>query len=99
MDTTTLQGLVSEGETLNVEFKSRANDKHLVESVVCLANGRGGWLLVGVDDQGNITGAEPRHGRHTDPERLQALIASRTEPAVDTAVQVVPINGKGSDRR
>ena len=94
MDTTTLQSLLSEGETLRVEFKSRADDNVLVESVVCLANGRGGWLLVGVDDQGNITGAEPRHGQNTDPRRLQALIANRTEPAVDTAVQVVPINGK-----
>ena len=94
METTTLQGLISEGETLHVEFKSRADADDLAESVVCLANGRGGWLLVGVDGQGNITGAEPRHYRNTDPERLQALIASHTEPAVDTTVQVVPINGK-----
>lgn len=94
MDTTTLQGLLSEGETLRVEFKSRVDDSDLVESVVCLANGRGGWLLVGVDDQGNIIGVDPRRGRNTDPERLQAFIASRTEPAVDTTVQVVPLNGK-----
>ena len=94
MDTTILQRLVSEGETLEVEFKNHVNDKDLAEAVVCLANGRGGWLLIGVDNQGNITGAEPRHGQSTDPERLQALIAGRTEPAVDTTVHVVTLNDK-----
>lgn len=94
MDAATLQRLISQGETLEVEFKNRVDDNVLVEAVVCLANGSGGWLLIGVDDQGNITGAEPYHGRNTNPERLQASIASRTEPAVDTTVQVIPLNGK-----
>ena len=51
------------GETYSVEFKSeqrdRLNDRDLVEAVVCLANGTGGVLLVGVDDDGTATGARP----------------------------------------
>ena len=94
MDNTTLRQVLAEGETLTVEFKNQVNDDHLVEAVVCLANSRGGLLLIGVDDQGGVVGAEPRHGSSTVPARLQSLVAGRTVPAVETAVTVVPFNGR-----
>jgi predicted HTH transcriptional regulator len=68
------------GERFEVEFKSEArgalSDRELIEAAVCLANGSGGVLLIGVEDDGSVTGARPRHesGR-TDPLRLQALVA------------------------
>lgn len=74
---------IAEGESYGVEFKGEShaplNDRDLVEAVVCLANGSGGMLLVGVEDDGTVTGARPTHeaGR-TDPLRLQALIANST---------------------
>jgi ATP-dependent DNA helicase RecG len=77
---------IAGGETYEVEFKGeqreRLNDRELVEAVVCLANGTGGVLLVGVEDDGTVSGARPRHeaGR-TDPLRVQALIANMTQPA------------------
>ena len=47
-----------------VEFKGeqreRLNDRDFVEVVVCLANGTGGVVLVGVEDDGTIGGARPR---------------------------------------
>lgn len=56
---------IAGGESYEVEFKgeSRAplNDRDLVEAAVCLANGSGGTLLVGVEDDGTVTGARPRH--------------------------------------
>jgi len=68
-----LRRLVAGGESLDVEFKgekrSSLNDRELVEAVVCLANRTGvepGWVLVGVEDDGVITGARPRHGESTD---------------------------------
>lgn len=85
-----LTALIAAGETLAIEFKgeerARINDNDLIEAVVCLAN-RGddapAWLLVGVEDDGRITGARPRHesGR-TDPGRLNALISNRTRPSL-----------------
>jgi hypothetical protein len=63
---------IAGGETYEGEFKGeqreQLNDRDLVEAVVCLANGTGGVLLVGVEDDGTISGARPRHeaGR-TDP--------------------------------
>jgi len=96
-----LQGLVDGGETLTVEFKGEEhaplNDQDLVEAIVCLANRPGqesAWLLVGVEDDGRITGARPRHeaGR-TDPDRLTALVSNRTRPSLSVRVHVVPIAG------
>lgn len=87
---------LSEGESYEVEFKSeqreRLNDRDLVEAVVCLANGAGGVLLVGVEDDGVVTGSRPRHeGGRTDPLRLQALVANHTQPAISTNVSIVEI--------
>ena len=83
MDQGELRHLLTEGETFTVEFKGGSiNDSELVEAVACLANGSGGTLLVGVDDAGAVVGATPRHGKETDPRRVEALIANKTEPAV-----------------
>lgn len=97
-----LRELMAGGETPNVEFKGEEKrpltDRELVGAVVCLANraeGSPAWLLVGVEDDGRITGARPRHeaGR-TDPARLTALIASDTRPSLTVRVQSVAIEGK-----
>ena len=97
-----LQELIAAGESTDVEFKgeerSRLSDEDLVEAVVCLAN-RGAdtpaWLLIGVEDDGRVTGARPRHepGR-TDPVRLTALIANRTRPSLTPRIEVVSCQGK-----
>lgn len=86
--------LVAGGESYRVEFKTDVNDEDLVATVVCLANGAGGWLLLGVDDDGTVVGARPRHGADTDGRRLAALIANRTSPAVTVDVGVVDVDAK-----
>ena len=80
---------IARGETLSVEFKGEErvplNDRDLVEAVVCLANRIGdepSLLLVGIEDDGRITGARPRHGAATDTDKLAALVAGRTRPAL-----------------
>lgn len=92
-----VDALLAAGESMEVEFKgeSRAalNDRELIEAVVCLANRTGpgpAWLLVGVEDNGQVTGARPRHeGGRTDARHLQALIGSRTQPSLSCAVEMV----------
>jgi ATP-dependent DNA helicase RecG len=97
-----LQALIAAGESLDIEFKgeerSPLSDDELVEAVVCLANRSAdtpAWLLIGVEDDGRITGSRPRHesGR-TDPVRLAALIANRTRPSLTPRIEVVPCQGK-----
>ncbi|MFN0149549.1 MAG: ATP-binding protein [bacterium] len=93
-----LRVIVANGETLDAEFKGEdarpLSDAELVEAVVCLANRSGsapGWLLVGVEDDGRVTGARPRHHDRTDPLRVQALIANRTRPSVSVRAVVVAV--------
>ena len=66
---TTIEDLIAGGETLSVEFKSDVNETDLVENAVCLANGGGGTLLIGVEDDGSVCGARLRHGNVTDLRR------------------------------
>lgn len=90
-----LASALSRGETLWLEFKrGTINDQVMVEAVVCLANGEGGVLLVGVENDGVVTGARPRHGATTEPYRLAAMIQNRTEPAHGVEVSILDHRGK-----
>lgn len=95
-----LRRIIAGGETLDVEFKgekrSVLNDRELVEAVVCLANRTAvtpGWLLVGVEDDGTVTGARPRHDATTDLDRVAALVAARTRPAPAVQVEEHSLDG------
>lgn len=82
-----IQRLLEQGENLSTEFKSDLEglgDAELLATVVCLANGGGGTILIGVEDDGTITGLHPKH--QTRPELLAALIANKTVPPVITEV-------------
>ena len=97
VDSQELRQLLDGGETFTVEFKSDhgdnpISDAEVVETVACLANGDGGFLLIGVSDDGTPHGAQPRHGPQTHPIRIQALIGSRTEPSVEVAVELVEVD-------
>ena len=68
MNAEDLAALIAGGETLAVEFKSERagsfSDRELVETVACMANrddGGEGWVLLGVEADGEITSARPRH--------------------------------------
>lgn len=97
-----LRQLVQRGETMDVEFKGEEQrmlpDEEIVRAVVCMANrpsSESGWILIGVEDGGRITGARPRHGKITDPIRLQAFVANRTRPSLSVQVHVVPLQPEG----
>ncbi|MGH2586144.1 MAG: ATP-binding protein [Dehalococcoidia bacterium] len=94
--------LIADGETLAVEFKGESRgqiaDAEIVQCVVCLAN-RGssspGWLLIGVEDDGTVTGAKPRHETGTtDVRRIEALIANNTRPSLSCQVESIVLDGK-----
>ncbi len=96
-----LRELIAQGEGLTLEFKGeekgQLSDNDLVEAVVCMANrptGEMGYVLVGVEDDGRVTGARPRHGGTIDPLRIQALIANRTRPSLSCRVEIVELEGK-----
>ena len=94
MNAQELAVLVASGESLAIEFKSDRGplpDAELVEAVCCLANGQGGTLLIGVEDDGRITGLHARH--QTAAQALAALIANRTVPPIMVSSEFVMIDG------
>lgn len=80
-------------ESLTCEFKSDRKglpDKDLIEAVVCMANGLGGDIYLGVEDDGRVTGL---HKNHLFLDGLAALIANRTQPAVRVHIEALEIDG------
>lgn len=76
-------------EPLTVEFKSDKNkypDSEIFEAVVAFANTEGGDLYLGVEDNGEISGA---HKDHQNPITLSAYIANNTVPPVSIRAEVM----------
>lgn len=87
-----INNLIRLGEAIDREFKSDRSglpDREIYEEIVAMANTSGGVLLVGVEDDGRVTGAKARHGATTDPLRLQSAIFNNTVPNISTCVSVV----------
>ncbi|MDF2441940.1 MAG: ATP-dependent helicase RecG [Subtercola sp.] len=93
-----IQERAEAGENLHTEFKrgtrQHLKDDMIIEAVTCLANGEGGTLFLGIEDNGSITGLDPRHGDITEPHLLQAMILNRTEPPVATLVELVTVGDR-----
>lgn len=86
--------LIRQGESLMLEFKSDLKClpyRELVASVVSLANTDGGDLLLGVEDDGRVTGL---HANHLDVSGIPSLIANKTNPAISVRVERCEANGK-----
>ena len=92
-----LRRLLASGEQFTTEFipeiDAPLTDDQLVDAVVCLANGHGGVVLVGVADDGRPTGARHRHGTYTDPHRVALMISARTVPSCPVECSVMAIDG------
>lgn len=94
--------LIAGGETVDVEFKGERahplSDKDLAAAAACLANRPGpapGWLLVGVEDDGTISGARARRGSGADDAvTVQLAIANNTRPSLSCRVERVIEGGK-----
>lgn len=97
MDEDRLKEIIDAGESLEREFKSdrrQISDREIYEEVVALANTSGGVLLIGVEDDGKVTGANSRHGRKTDPLKLQSAIFNNTVPNINTRISLVSTEEK-----
>ncbi|MFQ5631172.1 MAG: RNA-binding domain-containing protein, partial [bacterium] len=61
MNVKTLKSLIAQGEGFKVEFKRAVPAKSdLAEELAAFANSDGGWILFGVDDNGEIEGFRPQ---------------------------------------
>ncbi|WP_420385007.1 helix-turn-helix domain-containing protein [Roseivirga sp.] len=76
-----LQKLVQSGEGEKLEFKKKANyPEKIVKELVAFANTHGGTLLLGVDDNGELTGTRDIEGEAFILEQaINELIRPRLE--------------------
>lgn len=89
-----ITALISQGENLTLEFKSDKKclpDRDLLAAIVALANTDAGYLLLGVEDDGTVTGLHPSHNNLLG---LEAFIASRTNPPLSVKIVSEIVDGK-----
>lgn len=91
LDQARLRELIRNGENSFVEFKDDAvaNDKFARE-IVAFANFRGGYLFLGVNDAGNITGLS----RSDNEERLMNLCTDLISPPLALSYYEMAVNEK-----
>jgi len=82
--------LIKFGESETVEFK-RSFDREVIETAVAMANRRGGYIIVGVRDDGEIIGVTLQ--RNTMVEWINE-ISQNTEPRIIPEIDKFEVNGK-----
>jgi ATP-dependent DNA helicase RecG len=83
---------------LTIEFKSDSaclSDQDLLEAVVSFANSSGGTLLIGVENDGKITGLHKKDLKFP-PSDLSAMVANRTVPPLSVDTQITGRKQKSS---
>ncbi len=86
--------LIKQGESLILEFKSDRkclSDNELIAAIMAMANTEGGTLLLGVEDDGTITGL---HQNHMSVLTLPAMIANKTNPSLSVTADAISIKGQ-----
>lgn len=94
MDLRKLKQMAGSGESQVVEFKKKAAfpDK-IVKEIVAFANSKGGWLLLGIDDNGTLSGLKfPEEEKGA----LDHAIKKLCKPFVKFSTHTIPLNQKKS---
>ena len=86
-----IQKLIDEGEHQMLDFKFEISDsKKIARTIVAFANTDGGRLLIGVKDNGNISGIKSEEEKHM----IQTASEMYCRPTVKYKAQEWVINGK-----
>ncbi len=87
-----LQTLISAGETQSVEFKRQCSTPiKLAKAITAFANTSGGYLLIGVDDDGQIVGIDSAFETIDHLETARQFYA---DPPVEVRIEPTQINRK-----
>jgi predicted HTH transcriptional regulator len=84
--------LAKQGEGLHIEFKKKvAHPEKIIKEIIAFANTEGGYLLIGVDDDGTVSG---QRYVEEDVFLLDKTIEKMIEPKLDFQKFQLPINAK-----
>lgn len=91
MNPNTLNDLIQQGESNSLEFKQfPVRTETVARELVAFANGSGGTVLLGVDDNGSISGAEPKGLE----EWVMNIARTLVIPALSVSFETLMIDGK-----
>ena len=87
-----IEELILRGENEYVEFKAKMgdNNKEVAETLVAFSNTRGGTILFGVNDNGEVVGEYQRDVE----QRIMDLVTNTIEPSISLAVRWEEIDEK-----
>lgn len=87
-----LLDIISSGENLNVEFKRKFTTfEKMAKEMIALANTRGGYIIIGIDDDRKIYGVE---SEKSETELLRQCVEQYIEPTLDYNISYFEIDGK-----
>lgn len=91
-----LREIIEQGENETVEFKLQAKGRdpsgdELVETVVAFANGQGGIILVGIDDNRNIAGVS---SASNTKKAVESIIRRRCDPVPQYSIDSRKVDDK-----
>lgn len=81
-----LDALISQGEGFHIEFKESIG-KGLNKEIVAFANAKGGKILIGVDDDGNL---KNKAFDNADRSKVQ-VVARECDPSID--IELITVEG------
>jgi hypothetical protein len=85
-----LKKLVAMGEGLTLEFKKKVNHpQRIVNELVAMANTSGGYILIGVADNGNLSGLKYADD---DMEYIINYLRQRIDPPISFTNGITPIS-------
>ena len=84
--------LIDEGEGFTIEFKRRiSSSEKIARTLISFANTKGGTILFGVDDDGEIVGVE---SEKTEIELIEIAGRDFCDPVIMSGIEIVPFNGR-----
>lgn len=87
-----LKKLILEGESSQVEFKRKVSKPvKIAKEMSAFANSKGGFLLVGVDDDRSVVGVR---SEKSEIDLLETAAAFYVEPEIPVDIEVVNYKGK-----
>jgi ATP-dependent DNA helicase RecG len=93
MNVSEVKNLINEGENSSVEFKSApVSNEELAITMVSFLNGQGGVILLGVEDDGTLTGIEDVLDKKLNA--INQVAQNRVKPAIIPILDTLTINNK-----
>lgn len=84
--------LIEKGESSSLEFKRKTTTPNkLAKEFAALANTKGGYLLIGVDDDGTVVGI---HSEKSDKEVVETSCNFHIDPPIEHEIEFINIFDK-----